>query len=190
MIKRTWLKQYFAFNECDDKAKCMYCDHKLTIFAGTRGLENHLKIYHGINENSRSDEGNEGNNAYLMVQQSANNKNAVSTNSHGAESYSQITENEGEQQRFYSGTVQDEQLLTMNILKPTSQTDSISNNDMIFEDALHKINTEIERIIENTEINGQSVNEHINASTGFNQICTESQTTEYEKNQWLYYWTV
>ncbi|KAL6256245.1 hypothetical protein P5V15_012361 [Pogonomyrmex californicus] len=189
MIKCTWVKQYFAFNECDDKAKCICCEHKLTIFTGTRGLENHLKIFHGINENSRSDERNEGNNAYLMAQQSANNKNAVSTSSHGAGSYSQITENEGEQQRFYSGTVQDEQLLTMNSLKPTSQTDSMSNDD-IFEDALHEIDTEIERIIENTEIGEQSVNEHINASTSFYQICTESQTTEYERNQWFYSETV
>ncbi|KAL6256244.1 hypothetical protein P5V15_012360 [Pogonomyrmex californicus] len=185
MIKRTWLKQYFAFNEYDDKAKCIYCEHKLTIFTGTMGLENHLKIYHGIFANSRSDEGNEGNNAYLMIQQSANNKNAVSTSSHAAGSYSQITENEGEQQRFYSGTVQDEQLLTMNILKPTSQTDSMSNDD-IFEDAFHELNTEIKRIIEN--IDEQLINKHIN--TSFYQICTESQTTEYERNQWFYSETV
>ncbi|XP_011636604.1 uncharacterized protein LOC105426889 [Pogonomyrmex barbatus] len=175
MIKRTWLIRYFAFNEYDDKVKCIRCKRELKIFIGISRLKYHLKSCH---------EGNEGNDVDIMVQQSVNEKDNASTSSHQVELYSQTIDEE--RQRFYA-TVQQQQIVKGTESKQVLQSNTTLNNDSYFLNALTFCDS-TEHLKSNDEINistanilmQQSLNEAHNVNSRSNHVGTHSEAIENE----------
>lgn len=74
--KRSWVWNYFSFDDMSKKAKCSLCKALITTSKGsTTGMSNHLKSKHKITKDSDNNNNKQSNQRQLTLQEAIQNPN-------------------------------------------------------------------------------------------------------------------